>query len=150
MHLLQPHLSEFLGTHCESDPNGYLMYNDAIAHFYTYLKNKNIAIAIETLNNSFFDLLQMVAVRREGITMVLMQGHSRTIHFHNYSYIHGLKLTKSVSSLPPAPAPKALDLSSLRLELPVVPAPKAHCECCSSLPEPATVASPSEPSSPLL
>jgi hypothetical protein len=103
MRILQSHLSKFLEIHCESSSNGYLMYNDLIAHFYTYLKHQNILITIQELNECMFDLLKTMEVRREGVSFGIRQGHHKTLSFHNYSYIYGLKLTKPLSCLSPPP-----------------------------------------------
>lgn len=95
---------EFLEEHTEMDSNGYVMYNDIISHFYTYIHNKKLEIAISNLNNLIFRVVKetlenhydKIIVRPEGISSNIIQGHTYRLANYNYSYIHGLKLTKSV------------------------------------------------------
>lgn len=106
MKLIQRHFSEFLEKQMELDPNGYVMYNDVIAHFYTYLYSQKILISMHELTKMFFNLVKNtltnqydpLIVHPEGISIVKTQGHTYYATLYNYSYIHGLKLSRSVYS----------------------------------------------------
>lgn len=105
INLLQQHLSEFLEKHFKLDSNSYVMYNDFIAHFYTYLCNQKVHISIFELSNCIFDLLEQelknkynASQRPEGVSIFLSNIKCKMNMIHNYSYIHGLKLTTSVQS----------------------------------------------------
>lgn len=98
------HLSKFITTQCVLDPAGYMMFSDFIAMFYTYLFNQRYitlnSMSIFKLSHHIFRRIKMeflnypVEVRLEGVVVHLNDGRI----YYDYTYIHGLKLARSLHS----------------------------------------------------